>query len=104
MWTKKRVKAAVLFHALSDETRLDLLDRLKRGEQCVCELTEALQTGQSRLSFHLRVLKDAGLIHDRPEGRWMYYSLNREGLENLEDFIDELKRAIGRSGPSKQCE
>lgn len=104
MWTKKRVKAAVLFHALSDETRLDLLDRLKRGEQCVCELTEALQTGQSRLSFHLRVLKEAGLIHDRPEGRWMYYSLNREGLENLEDFIDELKRAIGRSGPSKQCE
>ena len=104
MWTKKRVKAAVLFHALSDETRLDLLDRLKRGEQCVCELTEALQTGQSKLSFHLRVLKDAGLIHDRPEGRWMYYSLNREGLENLEDFIDELKRAIGRSGPSKQCE
>lgn len=104
MWTKKRVKAAVLFHALSDETRLDLLDRLKGGEQCVCELTEALQTGQSRLSFHLRVLKDAGLIHDRPEGRWMYYSLNREGLENLEDFIDELKRAIGCSGPSKQCE
>jgi ArsR family transcriptional regulator len=104
MWTKKRVKAAVLFHALSDETRLELLERLKQGEQCVCELTDALQTGQSRLSFHLRVLKDAGLIHDRPEGRWMYYSLNPEGLENLEEFIDELKRAIGNSGPSKQCE
>lgn len=104
MLTKKRIKAALLFHALSDETRLELLDRLKQGEQCVCELTDALQTGQSRLSFHLRVLKEAGLIHDRPEGRWMYYSLNREGLENLEDFLDELKKAIARSGSSRQCE
>lgn len=104
MSTKKRVKAAVLFHALSDETRLELLDRLKQGEQCVCELTDALQTGQSRLSFHLRVLKEAGLIHDRPEGRWIYYSLNREGLDDLEDFLDELKEAIAHSRPSKQCE
>lgn len=104
MSTKKRIKAAVLFHALSDETRLELLDRLKQGEQCVCELTDALQAGQSRLSFHLRVLKEAGLIHDRPEGRWMYYSLNREGLENLEGFIDELTRALADSRPSKQCE
>jgi len=104
MPTKKRVKAAVLFHALSDETRLELLERLKQGEQCVCELTDALQAGQSRLSFHLRVLKDAGLIQDRPEGRWMYYSLNEEGLENLGDFIDELKRAIAHSRPSKRCE
>lgn len=104
MSTKKRVKAAVLFHALSDETRLELLDRLKQGEQCVCELTDALQTGQSRLSFHLRVLKEAGLIHDRPEGRWIYYSLNREGLDDLEDFLDELKEAIAHFLPSKQCE
>jgi ArsR family transcriptional regulator, arsenate/arsenite/antimonite-responsive transcriptional repressor len=104
MSTKKRVKAAVLFHALSDETRLELLDRLKQGEQCVCELTDALQTGQSRLSFHLRVLKEAGLIHDRPEGRWIYYSLNREGLDDLEDFLDALKEAIAHSRPSKQCE
>ena len=101
---KQRVKAAVLFHALSDETRLELLDRLKQGEQCVCELTDALQTGQSKLSFHLRVLKEAGLIRDRPEGRWMYYSLNQEGLEDLEEFVGELKKATRTSGSSKQCQ
>ncbi|NOS78610.1 MAG: winged helix-turn-helix transcriptional regulator [Nitrospira sp.] len=104
MSTKQRVKATVLFHALSDETRLELLNRLKQGEQCVCELTDALQTGQSKLSFHLRVLKEAGLIRDRPEGRWMYYSLNQEGLEDLEDFVGELKKAIRTSGSSKQCQ
>jgi ArsR family transcriptional regulator len=54
-------------HAFPDETRLDILDRLK-GESCVCEPTDAFQTGQSRLSFHLKVLRDAGLTHDRPEG------------------------------------
>ena len=73
---KRRETSVSLFHALSDETRLEIMERLKEGEQCVCDLTDALKTGQSRLSFHLKVLKDAGLITDRPEGRWIYYSLN----------------------------
>lgn len=104
MVTKQRVKSAVLFHALSDQTRLELLEKLKEGEQCVCELTDALRAGQSRLSFHLRVLKEAGLIRDRPEGRWMYYSLNRDGLEHIESFVAELKRTTSLSGSSKKCE
>ena len=104
MSTKQRVKAATLFHALSDQTRLELIEKLKGGEHCVCELTDALQTGQSRLSFHLRVLKEAGLIHDRPEGRWMYYSLNREGLEDLDDFVKELKQSVAFPGSSRTCE
>lgn len=103
MATIQRVKTAALFHALSDQTRLAILDRLKEGEQCVCELTDALHTAQSRLSFHLKVLKDAGLIQDRPEGRWIYYSLNGEGLEDLEDFVEDLTRAGRRPGSSKTC-
>jgi ArsR family transcriptional regulator len=92
-------KAATVFHALSDETRLELLERLKHGEHCVCELTDALKAGQSRLSFHLKVLKDAGLIDDRREGRWMYYSLNPDALEDLEDLVGRLKKSaqLGRS-------
>jgi ArsR family transcriptional regulator len=92
-------KAAAVFHALSDETRLELLERLKNGEECVCELTDAMKTAQSRLSFHLKVLKDAGLIHDRRDGRWMYYSLNPDALEDLEDLVGRLKKSaqVGRS-------
>jgi ArsR family transcriptional regulator len=52
---KNRAKTAALCPAPTDETRLNILDRLKEGERCVCELTDALQTGQSRLSFHLKV-------------------------------------------------
>jgi ArsR family transcriptional regulator len=78
------------FQALSDETRLQIIDMLRKGESCVCDLTEALETGQSRLSFHLKVLKDAGLVTDRREGRWSYYTLNREAFAQLEEFVGEL--------------
>ena len=86
------IKAGTVFHALSDPTRLELINRLSAGEQCVCELTDALKTGQSRLSFHLKVLKDAGLIQDRREGRWMYYTLVEEAFEEVEELIRTLRK------------
>ncbi len=83
-------RAAQLFHALSDETRLGILEMLRGGERCVCELQDELEAAQSRLSFHLKVLKDAGLITDRREGRWMYYSLDREALSEVAELVREL--------------
>ncbi|MBA5866254.1 MAG: metalloregulator ArsR/SmtB family transcription factor [Nitrospira sp. CR1.3] len=99
----QREKAVLLFHALSDLTRLELLDKLKNGEQCVCDLTEALHSGQSRLSFHLKVLKEAELINDRREGRWVYYALNPDAIEDLEDFVRDLKETTRLGGASKSC-
>lgn len=90
-------RTAQLFHALSDEARLAVLELLGDGEHCVCELTSALDVAQSRLSFHLKVLKDAGLITDRREGRWVYYTLAREtfdeALESL-TLMRPRKRAL----------
>jgi ArsR family transcriptional regulator len=83
------------FHALSDETRLRLLELLRAGEQCVCDLTDSLDTGQSRLSFHLKVLKDAGLVTDRREGRWVYYALDLAALDALGDFLSGLRPRRG---------
>jgi ArsR family transcriptional regulator len=100
---KNRAKTAELCHALADETRLDILDQLKEGERCVCELTDALQTGQSRLSFHLKVLKDAGLILDRPEGRWIYYAIHSEAVEELEDLVASLKAVRKTVRSSSRC-
>ena len=65
---KQRAQVAEFFHTQADETSPEILDQLKEGKRCVGELTEALQTGQSRLSFRLKVPKDSGLIHDRSEG------------------------------------
>jgi ArsR family transcriptional regulator len=83
-------RAVRLFHALSDQTRLSILERLRRGERCVCELTDALDAAQSRLSFHLRVLKDAGLVTDRREGRWMYYTIDAETLAEVAELAQTL--------------
>ena len=83
-------RLARLFHALSDETRLRIVGRLLGGEQCVCDLTDALDAGQSRLSFHMRTLKDAGLIKDRRDGRWIHYSLNHEALSGIGVLLGAL--------------
>lgn len=77
------------FQALSDPTRLRLVDLLRGGERCVCDLTAALAAEQSRLSFHLRVLKDAGLVLDRREGRWVYYRLNPQRMERLAGVLTD---------------
>jgi ArsR family transcriptional regulator len=90
MTLRAHQQAASLFHALSDETRLAILDMLRDGEQCVCELQDALDAAQSRLSFHLKVLKDAGLVRDRREGRWSYYTLVPETLQAAHDQVQRL--------------
>jgi ArsR family transcriptional regulator len=84
-------RAARCFHALSDETRLSVVRLLSGGERCVCDLQEALGAAQSRLSFHLKVLKEAGLVTDRREGRWSYYSLSPEALNALAALAAELR-------------
>jgi ArsR family transcriptional regulator, arsenate/arsenite/antimonite-responsive transcriptional repressor len=78
------------FRALADENRLKIVDMLRGGERCVCELTDALDLGQSLLSFHLKTLKDAGLVVDRREGRWAYYSLNPEAFAQIGQFVGAL--------------
>ena len=84
-------RAVELFHALSDETRLQIIELLRKGERCVCDLTDTLDAAQSRLSFHLRVLRDAGIVRDRKDGRWVHYELNRDAFEEAEALIEELK-------------
>jgi DNA-binding transcriptional ArsR family regulator len=64
-----------LFHALADETRIKIVKILTDGEKRVDDLTQVLDSAQSTVSHHLRILKDAGLIHGDKRGRSNYYSL-----------------------------
>ncbi|MEO7521357.1 MAG: metalloregulator ArsR/SmtB family transcription factor [Gemmatimonas sp.] len=93
-------RAAGLFHALSDETRLGIVEMLRDGEQCVCDLQSAFDAAQSRLSYHLKVLKEAGLVTDRKEGRWSYYALRVDALGETHDLVRALatERPAGRKG------
>ena len=101
MQSTKRERSVQIFHALSDDTRLGILEKLRSGEQCVCDLQDGLYAAQSWLSFHLRVLKDAGLVSDRKEGRWSYYRIVPDALTELHDLAVALQpsklRILARS-------
>jgi ArsR family transcriptional regulator, arsenate/arsenite/antimonite-responsive transcriptional repressor len=90
-------RLADLFHALSDPTRLRILSALRNGEQCVCNLTGLLVAQQSRLSFHMKTLKDAGIVKDRREGRWIHYSLVPEAVEEIRLALEDLAEAAKAS-------
>lgn len=83
-------RAAQLFHALSDETRLGIIEMLRSGECCVCDLQDAFGSAQSRLSYHLRILKEAGLVTDRKEGRWSFYAPVPDAFTEAHNLVRAL--------------
>ena len=87
-------EAVQLFKALADETRLRILNLVAHRELCVCQIVEALGLGQSKVSRHLAHLRNAGLVNDRREGLWMYYSLAdpKDGIH--ERVVELLKRSV----------
>ena len=111
-----------IFKALSDETRLRILKLLEHAELCVCDIFSSLDMVQPKVSFHLSVLKEAGLIRDRKEGRWIHYRIDdsdllrrflilsalekisdddiKEDKERLEAFLENKKNPAVRSGLS----
>jgi ArsR family transcriptional regulator len=81
---------AAKFRLIGDPTRLAILDELSRGECCVCDLVDILGVAQPLLSHHLRALRDAGLVKDRKDGRWAYYSLVQKTFEQLQGALRAL--------------
>lgn len=91
------------FHALSDPLRLQVVELLRERELCVCELCEQLEVSQSKLSFHLKTLKEATLVRSRQEGRWIYYSLNLPQFAALEQYLAEYRR-FSPMLPVRRCQ
>jgi len=65
-----------VYKALSEETRLRIIKLLEHGELCVCDIVASLDIIQPKISFHLGVLKEAGLVKDRRVGKWIHYRLD----------------------------
>lgn len=81
-----------VFKALSDETRLRIVKLLENGELCVCHIVAAVDMSQPKISFHLKILKEAGLVKDRREGKWMHYRLNESDLFKRFLFLSIAER------------
>ena len=90
------------FHALSDPIRIGVIELLRQRELCVCDLCDALGVNQSKLSFHLKTLKEAGLVNSRQEGRWIYYSLNLPQFAVLEQYLADYRR-LSQILPATPC-
>jgi len=88
---RETARVASWFHAMSDVTRLHIIDLLAHKERCVCELEQSLDISQPRISFHLGVLKKSGLVKARRDGRWIYYALAPAALEQIATFTRSMK-------------
>jgi len=82
-------KMAVYFKALSETTRLKIVITLLKGEQCVCKIIDEMQLSQPAVSHHMKVLKQAGLVKARREGKWIHYSLNKDAFKEMEKLLQE---------------
>ena len=94
-------QARLLLKALADPIRLQVIEALGGGERCVCDLTADLGLAQSKLSFHLKVLKETGLLADRQSGRWVYYRLQPQAIERLRAWLAAL--AASCTAPAEPC-
>lgn len=91
-----------MFKALSDDTRLRVLKLLLPGELCVCEIMWALNLSQSRASRNLGILRDAGLLKDRRQGQWVYYSLDGDTIASYPRLLEFLQQNLGRDGVTEK--
>lgn len=85
---------SAMMKALGDETRIRILYMLKDGELCACKLLEEFNITQPTLSYHMKLLCDSGLVNGRKEGVWIKYTINKEILNLLCDFLNVVREKI----------
>lgn len=81
-------KTAIMFKAFCDENRLQILSLLQGGEKCACKLLDEMQITQPTLSHHMKILCDAGIVLGRKEGKWMHYSISKEGMQRVRSALE----------------
>jgi ArsR family transcriptional regulator, arsenate/arsenite/antimonite-responsive transcriptional repressor len=86
-----------VFKALSEETRLRIVKLLEHGELCVCDIVASLDMIQPKVSFHLAVLKEAGLIKDRKQGKWVHYKIDDSDMFRRFLILSTLERISAES-------
>lgn len=94
---------AKMLKAISDPKRLRIVDMLSCGELCACKILEAFHITQPTLSHDMKRLVEAGLVNDRREGKNIYYSLNTETLQELQDVLGKLFSAKSDCICHKDC-
>lgn len=101
----ERARVLLKLKALSDETRLDIINLLSMEPLCACDILESFSITQPTLSYHMKLLTSSGLVSAERSGKWTYYSLNKEEVDNLlEDLkIVSTKRSVTLVKSKETC-
>ena len=83
-------RTAMMFKAFCDENRLRILQVLRGGERCACNRLEEMHITQPTLSHHMKILCDAGIVVSRKEGKWMHYSISKEGIDTVRECLNQF--------------
>lgn len=93
---------AVIFKALSDETRLRILTMLTKGRTCACKILEEFRFTQPTLSYHMKQLTGSGLVYAEKDGKWVHYTINAEKIDLLREFMATVNEI--RNSPDCCCD
>lgn len=101
---KSYAEYAPVFKAISDETRLKIIDMLSyESEMCACNILEEFSISQPTLSYHIKILSESGLINARRDGSWMKYTLNKDRAEEILGFLSWIINE-NKAAECKKCE
>lgn len=95
-----------IFKALTDENRLLILELLKKGEACSCNMVDKLPIKQSTISHHMKILIDSRIVNERKAGKYTYYSLSDDGIEEAINFMQQyldVDKTLSQCDPEKGC-
>lgn len=87
---KEYIERSKMYKAFCDEKRLWIVHLLTQGEKCACKLMEETGMAQSALAYHMKILCDSSIVNARQEGKWTFYSLNRDGIKDAADYLFAL--------------
>ena len=87
-------RLATIFKALSDETRLHIIDMLSCNELCAADILASFNLSQSTLSYHMKILIDAGVVNSQRNGLWTRYSINEATFADILDILPQLYKTF----------
>lgn len=101
---KEYIEDLQIFKAISDKRRLSILEFLKSGEKCACELMDFMGIGQSAISYHMKILCISDIVSCRKDGKWTYYSLSKSGRDRAISRLRDIITPISYNKKAKKCD
>jgi ArsR family transcriptional regulator len=96
-------KFVLIMKSLTDETRLKIIIMLMQGELCACRILEDFSITQPTLSHHMKILKKSGLVNSRRDGKWTKYTINRQQIKDIGNFLKMIEEGIQEGFSPNSC-